>query len=481
MKVLMFGWEFPPHISGGLGTACHGLTEALVTLGIDILFVVPTLKGGESITNGSIISASEVIIPEDDAPRGGIRKRLEIHKKRATGKKLTDNDHYEEYVVTSSTRQPTSTIEYLNVPSRLVPYQAPTARNVQPVTHWNHTFQEEYSVSKIYRESSTVSVDEYEPFVVVKEGYTFNLSGAYGPDLMHDVQTYAIVARTIAKEQGFDVIHAHDWMTFPAAMEAKKFSRKPLIVHVHATEYDRAGDNGNPEVYAIEEQAMSFADHVVAVSQRTKDITVERYHIPPEKIEVVHNGISPVARNATAFSTPLGSHIITFLGRITYQKGPMFFVEAARKVLQKFPEAHFIVAGSGDLLPQMVERVAQLRISMNFHFTGFVRGNDIDKIWAVSDAYVMPSVSEPFGITPLEAIQAGVPVIISNQAGVSEVMPHAMKVDFWDTDALADAICSVLKYGSLSGTLKKNSHEEIKKITWLKAAKKIQHIYDDHE
>lgn len=478
MKVLMFGWEFPPHISGGLGTACHGLTEALISHGIDILFVVPTLKGGESIHNGNIISASEIIIPTDDAPHGGVAKRTEIRRQRRKTKTIPGSTYYEEELVTVPVKATTSSIEYLNVPSRLMPYQSATVNDVQSVTRWNQTFQEEYTVSKIFRESD-FHTEENEPYVVVKEGYTYNLSGTYGPSLMQDVKTYSVVARTIAKENSFDAIHAHDWMTFPAAMEAKKVSGKPLVVHIHATEYDRAGENGNPAVYEIEREAMAFADYVLAVSQRTKDIAIERYNIPPEKVEVVHNGISPVVRSAASFSTPLGSHIITFLGRITFQKGPMFFVEAARKVLLKFPEAHFIVAGSGDLLPQMVERVAQLRISMNFHFTGFVKGNDIDKIWAVSDAYVMPSVSEPFGITPLEAIQAGVPVIISNQAGVSEVMPHAMKVDFWNTDALADAICSVLKYGSLSGMLKKNSNEEIKKITWSKAAKKIKHIYDE--
>ena len=296
---------------------------------------------------------------------------------------------------------------------------------------------------------------------------------------MDEIEKYALVARTISTQYNFDVIHAHDWLTFRAGMEAQKLTGRPLVVHVHATEYDRAGKGGNALVREIEREGMMAADLVLAVSERTRQIAIKEYDIPETKIEVVHNGIMPSAKQKIKFSTPVASHIVSFLGRVTYQKGPLFFVEAARKVLEQFPEAHFLVAGSGDLLPKMIERVAQLRLSNNFHFTGFVKGDQIEKIWAMTDVYVMPSVSEPFGITPLEAIQAGVPVIISNQAGVSEVMPHAIKVDFWNTEAMAEAICSVLRYKGLSTTLKKNSIKAIKNISWEKAAKKIKTLYDE--
>jgi len=276
----------------------------------------------------------------------------------------------------------------------------------------------------------------------------------------------------------FDAIHAHDWMTYPAGIEAKKRSGKPLIVHVHATEHDRA-NRINPFVYAIEKEGMEKADRIIAVSLWTKNIIIERYHIATEKIEVVHNGImheEPKAESIPGFA-PMGSHIITFLGRITHQKGPGYFVEAARRVVDQFPDAHFVMAGSGDLFPQIIERVAQLKLSSCFHFTGFLKKKEIDQILSFTQVYVMPSVSEPFGITPLEAIRAGVPVIISNQSGVAEVMPHALKVDFWNSSALANAICSVLKYKSLSATLNQNSVREIKNITWKRAAKKINKIY----
>jgi glycogen synthase len=225
---------------------------------------------------------------------------------------------------------------------------------------------------------------------------------------------------------------------------------------------------------------MAEADCVVTVSHWTKKIAVTKYLIPEDKVQVVHNGIIPKAATVKLPPMPpVGSHIVTFLGRITHQKGPLYFVEAARKVLDQIPGAHFVVAGSGDLLPQMIERIAQLRMSANFHFTGFLKGKDIDRVWSMSDVYVMPSVSEPFGIAPLEAIQAGVPVIISNQSGVAEVMPHAIKVDFWNTNELAASICSVLKYKSLRHTLARNSAIEVEDITWNAAAKKLTQLYHE--
>jgi glycosyltransferase involved in cell wall biosynthesis len=267
-------------------------------------------------------------------------------------------------------------------------------------------------------------------------------------------------------------------MTYLAGIAAKKVSGKPLVVHVHATEYDRSGEFPDEQVRAIEHQGMAEADSVVTVSHWTKKIAMDRYQVPEEKVNVIHNGIIPKIPSAKIFSPPpVGSHIVTFLGRVTHQKGPLFFVEAARHVLNEIPDAHFVVAGSGDLLPLMIERIAQLRMSSHFHFTGFLKGKDIDKVWSMSNVYVMPSVSEPFGIAPLEAIQAGVPVIISNQSGVAEVMPHAIKVDFWNSRELAAAICSVLKYKSLSETLKQNSAREIETLTWDNAAKKLTHLY----
>lgn len=458
----MFGWEFPPHISGGLGIACHGLTEALGNDGVEVLFVVPRLQGEERLKHGRLISASKIVIPSLTRPKY-MRVRY-LNKPELT-------------VVSAASRKVIATsqdsIITLRIPSPLSPYYAAVEEESSvKVTHWNYSFEDQYSISRILP-----SLTEAEEMDDTAHGISYEFSGSYGPALMDEVKKYATVGTAISKQYAFNVIHAHDWMTFKAGIAAKAESGRPLIVHIHATEFDRAGSNGKEEVYELEKEGMMAADRVIAVSERTKAIAVREYKIPDDKVLVVHNGISPSDDVPGNFSTPLGPHVITFLGRVTYQKGPLYFVEAARKVLEQFPSAHFLVAGSGDLLPAMIERVAQLRFGSNFHFTGFVKKENVEKIWSVSDVYVMPSVSEPFGITPLEAIQAGVPVIISNQAGVGEVMPHAIKVDFWDTGSLAEAICSVLKYKGLSKTLRKNSSDEIKNISWDKAAQKIKTLY----
>lgn len=277
----------------------------------------------------------------------------------------------------------------------------------------------------------------------------------------------------------FDVIHAHDWLTYPAGIRAKEVSGKPLIVHVHATEFDRAGKNVDNRVFEIERQGMTEADKIIAVSQWTKDVIVGKYGIDPQKVTVVHNGIVASESMKIPFIPKIGDHVVTFLGRITYQKGPQYFVDAARKVLDYFPDTHFIMAGSGDLLSAMIDRVAQMKLSTRIHFTGFLKGEQMRQVWSVTDVYVMPSVSEPFGITPLEAIQAGVPVIVSNQSGVSEVVDHALKVDFWDTDALANAIINVLRHKGLSDSLRVNSRKEIGALTWRRAASKINELYHE--
>jgi glycosyltransferase involved in cell wall biosynthesis len=457
MKVLMFGWEFPPHISGGLGTACHGLTSSLGKENIDVLFVVPKLFGEESAEHTSFINASSIPISPSD--------NLEQYISNASIDPSIRNALFNVIKKDSGTYQ-------IEVPSALSPYRNLSFESeAKGIEHWNYPFS---ARSKNPKPGTSIAENKTE----TTQDNTYKFSGAYGPDLLLEVKRYAEVGAAIASQFEFDVIHAHDWMTYLAGIAAKKVSGKPLVVHVHATEYDRSGESVDERIRAIEHQGMAEADCVVTVSNWTKKIAETRYAVPKEKIKVVHNGIVPKKPSVSLASTPpLGSHIVTFLGRITHQKGPLFFVEAARHVLEQIPDAHFVVAGAGDLLPNMIERIAQLRLSSHFHFTGFLKGKDIDRIWSMSNVYVMPSVSEPFGIAPLEAIQAGVPVIISNQSGVAEVMPHAIKVDFWNSRELAAAICSVLKYKSLSNTLKKNSAEEIGDISWNAAAKKLTKLY----
>ena len=278
---------------------------------------------------------------------------------------------------------------------------------------------------------------------------------------MEEVARYAVVAAQVARdlEGQFDVIHAHDWLTYYAGIAAKRVSGKPLVVHMHATEYDRSGENVNTQVYAIERAGMHAADRVIAVSNLTRNIVINRYGVPAEKIVTVHN-------------------VVTFLGRITYQKGPDYFVEAAAKVLKRIPDVRFVMAGSGDMMNHVIRRVARLGIADRFHFTGFLRGEDVHKMFQLSDVYVMPSVSEPFGISPLEAMRSNVPVIISKQSGVAEVLDYAVKVDYWDVDALADAIYGLIKYPALSGMFASKGLEEVTNLKWNDAAAKIKSVYE---
>lgn len=461
MKVLMFGWEFPPHISGGLGTACYGLTNSLGKEDVDVIFVVPKLHGDEPAEKISLINASSIPVSNN---RSKEIKLPSAHKHSQVYRTTTGKD--------LSVREEAG-FTYIEVPSGLTAYRSPEfAEDSDATAHWNYSM--EGKTQQTGHHATTEGADPSNQRVA----YAF--SGAYGPNLLQEVEKYAQVASEIAKKLSFDVIHAHDWMTYPAGIAAKEVSGKPLVVHVHATEFDRSGENVDTRVHAIEMAGMHHADCVVTVSEWTKQIAIKKYFVDETKVQVVHNGIIAKKKEKIQFDSPLKhSPIVTFLGRITHQKGPLYFVEAAKKVLEEIPDARFIVAGSGDMLPKMIHQVAKLGMSSRFHFTGFVKGSDIEKIWSISNVYVMPSVSEPFGIAPLEAIQAGVPVIISKQSGVAEVMPHAISVNFWDTDALAESICSVLRYKSLYKTLKKNSRAHIRAITWDRAAKRLNHLYHE--
>lgn len=296
---------------------------------------------------------------------------------------------------------------------------------------------------------------------------------------MEEVSRYALVASSIAQNNSFDVIHAHDWLTYPAGIAAKEITGKPLVIHVHATEFDRSGEHVNQPVYDIERRGMTEADLVITVSNLTRQIVIERYGIDPEKVITVHNAVEPVDRpGMEGVQKHVREKIVTFLGRVTYQKGPDYFVEAAYKVLQRDPNVRFVMAGSGDLLNRMIRRVAQLKISTKFHFTGFLAGQEVDTMFAMSDVYVMPSVSEPFGISPLEAMRSNVPVVISKQSGVAEVLKHALKVDFWDIDALADAIYGILHYDALRSMFVRYGKAEVDNLKWENAALNVIEVYN---
>ncbi|MEI8047285.1 MAG: glycosyltransferase family 4 protein [Bacteroidota bacterium] len=423
MKVLMFGWEFPPHITGGLGTACFGLTKGLLKHGVEVQFVVPKAYGDESQEAVRLINASDVTVMMNDAV-------------------------FREYW---------NQITYMEIGSNLIPYVGPE------------------DFEQMVSENTNTRIEESGR--VFSERFQF--SGKYGHDLMEEVARYALVGAAIAANSEFDVIHAHDWLTYSAGVAAKKISGKPLVVHMHATEFDRSGENYNENVYEIERKGMAEADRVITVSNLTRNIVIDRYHIDPDKVITVHNAVEPPENTEILDAEKhVKEKIVTFLGRITFQKGPEYFIEAACKVLERDKNVRFVMAGTGDLMEKMIKRVAKLKISSHFHFTGFLKGENVDRMFAMSDVYVMPSVSEPFGISPLEAMRSNVPVVISKQSGVAEVLNHVMKVDFWDVDAMADAIYGLLHYKSLNTMFLTHGTEEVNNLKWESAARKVADIYE---
>jgi len=422
MRVLMFGWEFPPHISGGLGTACYGLTKGLYNVGVnDFIFVVPKAYGDEDVSKVSIVDAGEVVV----------------------GDRIID--------YSSFFRQ----MHFVEVGSSIVPYTSP----------------EEYE--------NLISQTESGSKHLIRSTFSGKLSfaGGYGNNLFQEIANYSVVASVIASRYEFDVIHAHDWLAFPAGMAAKLVTGKPLIVHVHATDFDRSGGKVNPGVYDIEKAGMEAADKVIAVSNLTRNIIIEKYGIDPAKVVTIHNAVEPLHNEFLAKQKESGDKVVTFLGRVTMQKGPEYFVEAAHLVLKKMNNVRFVMAGSGDMLNKMITRIASFRMGRRFHFTGFLKGDDVYHMFALSDVYVMPSVSEPFGISPLEAMQSNVPVIISRQSGVSEILHHAIKVDFWDIHAMADAIYGILNYQGLPSMFKIHAREEVDNLKWENAAAKVKDVY----
>lgn len=395
MKVLMFGWEFPPMNTGGLGTACYGLTKGLSQNRVEIVLVLPQAAA--------------------EPDRHGF---LKIRSANVANVKVK------------------------SVKSAMAAYMTPS---------------------------------QYEQYMLKMKG----VKPIYGNNLFEEVERFAEQAARIAKEEQFDIIHAHDWMTYKAGLAAKRASGKPLVVHVHATEFDRTGGLGaNEHVYQTEKEGMQQADSVIAVSGYTKQKIIEHYGIPESKIKVVHNAIDGDDIPKVYVEKNPGQKTVLYLGRITLQKGPDYFIEAAKKALESDPNIRFIVAGSGDMEPAVIEKVAALGIGHNVLFAGYLKDEDLHRAYRMADLYVMPSVSEPFGITPLEAVMNNTPVIISKQSGVKEVLKHSLQVDFWDTDQMANKMIAALRYKELHSELQRNSYDEVSRLSWSRSAQKCIDVYN---
>ncbi len=405
MKVLMLGWEFPPFISGGLGTACYGLTKAMSRQGTEITFVLP----------------------------GGNQQAC----------------------------------DYMKILSAEGFLDSPEFKNI--------TFRSAGIVLNPYASASEIITDKIE--TVGSQTWQSNPSNGrhYGSDVLQQVEKYTRNTLDIASTEKFNIIHAHDWMTFPAAISASAISGKPAVLHVHSTEFDRSGEHVFQAIYDIERYGMYNAKKVIAVSNYTKNIIVNRYDVPPEKIDVVYNGVEndTPAENGS----DKRDKIVLYLGRITFQKGPDYFVAAAKRVLEKMSNVKFVMAGDGDMTQRMIEYAAYLGIGQKLFFTRFLRGQNVRRVYQMADLYVMPSVSEPFGIAALEAMVNKVPVILSKQSGIAEAVYNALKVNFWDIDEMANKIFAALKHRPLRTMLSENGYDEAGKFRWDNSAGKINEIY----
>ncbi len=409
----MFGWEFPPHILGGLGTASYGLTKGMYDNGdMDITFVIPKPWGDEERSFARIVGANCVPVAWRD-------------------------------------------VSYDYVQSRI-------GNVMDPQLYFDLR-------DHIYADFNYMGTNDLG---------CIEFSGRYPDNLLEEINNYSIMAGVIARTVDFDVIHSHDWLTYPAGIHAKQVTGKPLVIHVHATDFDRSRGNVNPTVFAIEKDGMNNADHIITVSNLTRQTVIEKYGINPDKVTTVHNAVEPLSEEIRSIKMQKGKDkVVTFLGRITMQKGPEYFVEAASRVLAKTHNVRFVMAGSGDMMEKMIRLAADRDIADRFHFTGFLKGRQVYEMLAASDVYIMPSVSEPFGISPLEAMQMGVPSIISKQSGCAEILENVIKVDYWDINALADSIYSIIKYPALYNHLREKGLAEIDTIQWKKAGAKVIDIY----
>jgi glycosyltransferase involved in cell wall biosynthesis len=430
MKIFMLGWEFPPFISGGLGTACYGLTKAMDQIGLEVIFVLPRSVKTQSSTHVKMLTPSS-------AMTAGTVSWLSSEELRR--------------------------VSFRFIESSLKPYINPK--------HIQNQLEEAIKKNRaLHNSKGHIAIEDASGDI------------HYGGDMYSEVHRYAAVAAQLAINEDFDVIHAHDWMTYPAAIASAAITGKPLVVQVHSTEFDRSGENVNQAIYDIERKGMHAADRVITVSHLTRNIVISRYGVPAEKVDVVYNGVERNNQPSNAcceVGIDKDEKIVLFLGRITMQKGPEYFLAAAKKVLEKIDRVKFVMAGSGDMMRRTIEMAAGMGIGHKVLFTGFLRGEDVEKVFRMADLYVMPSVSEPFGIAPLEALNHDVPVIISKQSGVAEVLTHALKVDFWDIEEMANKIIAVLKHPPLQTTLREHGNFEVRKLKWKDSAQRCAKIYGE--
>lgn len=529
MKVLMLGWEYPPHISGGLGTACQGLTTALAGLGVEIDFVVPRFYGDEDTAHMRLLGANQPRSGSTGgvAPRSGGSRAVGTPTEAGTAASVGSRGEVgagggwtaggswatgagaeaagggaggPDVEPGAAGSDAIAGIQRFEVPARLKPYLTPEAyarmvgsaelrRMLDPESEGGavsaaavdealRTGNADLPEAAAYSGAAGASGESLTSSAQNIGLETEAEPAHYGGDLFSEVDRYARSVAALTRDRSFDLVHAHDWLTWPAAMAVAAERGVPLVVHAHSLEFDRSGANPDPRIFAIERAGLRAADRVVAVSYYTRGIIHREHGIPLDRIAVVHNGVYSQAEIQSYRSRqPSPRKTVLFLGRVTFQKGPEYFVQAAAKVVPHVPEVEFVVVGSGDMLPAMIQQVAELGLGRSFRFTGFLKGPEVERMFSMADLYVMPSVSEPFGISALEAMSYDTPVIISKQSGVSELLQHALKVDAWDVDYLANLMIGALKYPELRADIVSRGREEVRRIHWDAAGEATVAVY----
>jgi glycogen synthase len=417
-NVLMLGWEFPPVINGGLGIACHDLSVAMSEYA-NVTMIIPKAANGYKPERLNLIGLNNIDVNSlQDISRGSEYSHLtEIYK----------------------------------VPVSLDPY-----------------YTDDYS-----RESKIGFITEV--ILAGKKYNVFDIDNLYGGNVGEKVQQFANIAASLAEKLEFDVIHCHDWMTMIAGMEIKARSGKPLVMHIHSLEVDRSGPESRGWLYDVEKRGMEAADLLFPVSRFTGENIIKYYGINPSKVMPVHNGIRPV--EAYKSPSPYNEKTVLFVGRLTRQKGPEYFLKIASKILEKDPDVRFVAAGAGEHFKKMLFDSSYSKIGNRFHLTGFINQQQLRKLLSFTDVYLMPSVSEPFGLSAVEAAQFGIPCVISKQSGVAEVLPGSLKFDFWDVNRAANQVINLLHDNVLREKVVNDAFKDIKNICWRISAQKVMEGY----
>ncbi len=456
MKVLMLGWEFAPHITGGLGTACRGLAEELVSHVDHLTFLLPkkpSSNGAEEVFSN--LSVTDVKTFSNVDIDSFLAESSELKSKGSSKKQAQEPK-----------------VSYKSMPSLLEPYALPGDFKEQEAKHWEWIRNLKRLTMMLPNEVAQLLSGQSDLFNLDE------LHGGYGRNLLDEVSRYASAIGQMDKVNEYDLVHAHDWMTFPAAVTLKARWGIKFIAHVHSLEFDRSGDAIHNQVYEIEKMGLTHADIIFAVSQRTKNMIIQKYNISPDKIKVIYNGVAPLDSHSIK-KQDVSKPLVVFMGRVTMQKGPEYFLEAAYLVSKVLPETNFVMAGMGDMRDRMVFKMAQLGLLDKFHFTGFINEQDRSKLLSQSSVFVLSSVSEPFGLAPVEAAQYGVPIVLSKQSGVAEVIKHALKVDFWDAKKMADAIIKILSEPGFAQHLAREVKKEVASMTWKQPALSVYETYKE--